>query len=637
MSKKKIAVFTTGWPGEILYQYLNGLTDGLKSISADVYTFLNFAVVSSSERDFHGQINIFELPHMEDFDAALVFANGLDFPAVLDRLNQKFKAANIPVIYTGKDVEDFYFVGSENSAGTKELARHLITVHGARDIWFIAGSADNADSNSRLKAVREVMEENGLSLNDTDICYTNWSPYVGYTYVIDRLKKGDKKPDAIICANDTLAMVICAELRNMSLKVPDDICITGFDNEFLAQVYDPSISSVDQRFDNIGRKCAEVLCDVFEGKEVERAHRVSCEFVPSESCGCTSAKDFNAIRRRIGRDKFEDKIHASNFDIKLTTVEHFVLQGRHYEDLSGNLQHLYSRSNEYEGHTVCVVIDPLFKETIQDYDLSLREDGYPEEMHLAYSKDKDSVFYDRTIKSRQIFPLINPQGENRFFIVLPLNDSQYSMGYIVFGDDLQKIKESANLRKYTERLDLILSKFHQNLRLDTLNQHLRQMNETDALTHVKNRSAFETRQGALQSAMCSDKKPGFAIAVFDVNNLKYINDNLGHEAGDAYIINACRLICKTFKKSAVYRIGGDEFVVVMENDDYNNREELLGHMQAEMKRLSETDCPATEKISIASGLAVYDMEQDFNISDVFKRADSAMYENKALMKGKNPR
>lgn len=158
------------------------------------------------------------------------------------------------------------------------------------------------------------------------------------------------------------------------------------------------------------------------------------------------------------------------------------------------------------------------------------------------------------------------------------------------------------------------------------------MTETDVLTHVKNRTAFETRLGDLQHKMQFADKPSFAFAVFDVNNLKRINDTLGHEAGDNYIVNSCRMICKTFKKSAVYRIGGDEFVVVMENDDYENREILLKSLKEEMAELATKDLPIYEKISIASGMAVYNPESDFHISEVFSRADAAMYENKASMK-----
>ena len=633
MDKKKVAVFSTGWSGEILYQYLKGLQDGLKEQSVDIYIFLSHAVYGPSEAELHGELNIYKLPNMKDFDAALIFANGLDYPDVLKDINDRCLDADIPVIYTGKEDERFYFVGTDNSVGTKALSRHLIEQHNVKDVWFIAGSAENMDSNNRLDAVKEVFEENNIQLADENICYTNWSPYVAYNYVMDRINRGDALPDAIVCANDTLAMVICAELGKRGVKIPEDVIITGFDNEMLAQLYDPAISSVDQRFDKIGEKCAEILGAIFSGKNIERVHKSDCEFIPSESCGCCSAKDFNAIRRKIGKDKFEERIYNSNFDIKLTTLERYILQGTEFNSLTESLTMINANPGQYEGNTVHILIDPLVEKTITESQRTLRTDGYPNVMNLVYSKDKGYIHNTSTFETGKILPQLNPQAENRFFMIMPLHDSESVIGYLVFGDDIDKIKDAQLLRKYMERFNIVLNRFFQKLRLDALNQRLLQMTETDAMTHVKNRTAFETRQGDLQNKMCSAIKPTYGMILFDINNLKHINDNLGHEAGDEYIINSCKLICKTFKKSAVYRIGGDEFVAIIERDDYIDREKLLSEMKAEMERLKDADVAPYEKVSIASGMAIYNADEDFNVSDVFKRADAAMYENKAVMKG----
>ena len=113
-----------------------------------------------------------------------------------------------------------------------------------------------------------------------------------------------------------------------------------------------------------------------------------------------------------------------------------------------------------------------------------------------------------------------------------------------------------------------------------------------------------------------------------------INDMYGHEKGDTYIKNSCRLICNTFKHSPVFRIGGDEFVSIAQNDDYEKRHELLSGMREHMKVLKEKgdSVPLTERISIASGMAEYDRTLDEDFSSIFKRADELMYENKYNMK-----
>lgn len=632
MKNKKIAVFSTGWSGEILHQYLNGLREGLEDQSADVYLFLSHAVYGISEAMLRGELNIYKLPDMREFDAALLFANSLDFPNVIDNITNRCIEANIPIIYTGRDDERFYFAGSDNTVGTRELGRHLIEKHNVKKIWFMAGTPENMDSNMRLNAIREVMAENNLELKDEDICYTNWSPYLGFMFVREQLAKGKGRPDAIVCANDTLAMVICNDLEKNGYRVPEDIIVTGFDNEMMAQLYDPSICSVDQRFDNIGRSCADILVDVFAGKETARVRKTNCEFVPSESCGCKQAKNFEAIRRKIGKDKFDEKINNSNFDIKLTTMERIILQGNDMVSLSDAFVNLNNNDVQYEGNTFQIFIDPLVERSITENQRELRKEGYPEVMSMIYSKDRGVVRTLADFDTKDVVEQFHNSG-NRFYIIMPLHDDDYEIGYCVMGDDYQKISDAQMLRKYMERLNIILNRYFQKLRLNALNQRLLQMTETDAMTHVKNRTAFETRLGELQAKMCSEIKPQYAIALFDINNLKTINDSLGHEAGDEYIINSCRMICKTFKKSAVYRIGGDEFVAVLERDDYKRRDALLKEMREEMKLLEEEkDIPVFEKISIASGVAVYDSEKDFNVQEVFNRADSAMYENKAAMK-----
>ena len=117
-----------------------------------------------------------------------------------------------------------------------------------------------------------------------------------------------------------------------------------------------------------------------------------------------------------------------------------------------------------------------------------------------------------------------------------------------------------------------------------------------------------------------------------MNSLKLINDTQGHEAGDSYLIRACHLICNSFKHSPVYRIGGDEFVAILSGDDYDNREEHLRVLNGMMSPYSDSLPLPPEYVSIACGIAVYDSNTDSTVADVIKRADEAMYKDKAAKK-----
>jgi len=631
MNKKKIAVFSSGWTGELLYKYLTGLRETLADFSNDIYLFLCFPNVGLNKRDLAGELNIFNLPDMKDFDAALIFANGIDFPEVLENINQRCIEAGIPVIYTGKEDERFYFAGAENYSGTRGLAEHLVEKHGIKKAWFIAGSKENMDSNDRVFAVREVFDQNNVELKEEDICYSDWSPYNAFQFVTNRVMDNVPLPDVIICANDLLAMIICRELAKMGVNVPKDVMVTGFDNEVMAQAYDPAISSVDQRFDNIGRRAGQMLKDIFANKQVERAQKIESVFVPGESCGCCGG-DVGAIRRQMGKERFVEKINGSSFSTKLTTMEKVILEGNNYDSLYEAFRRLDASSYQYEGKTYCMVLDPTTRKIIEDTELKLRTVGYPEEMSVIFSKEKGAIQDVLTIKSKDLFPFDKNSQENRFFILMPIHDNEYTEGYVVFGDNPAKIDDTTELKKYVERVNIILSRFLQKLQLDSLNRKLLQMTETDAMTHVKNRKAFDSKMKELQIKIDTGKLEDFALAVCDINNLKAINDSLGHEAGDEYIINSSKLICNTFKKSAVYRIGGDEFVILLEGEDFANRHRLVQSMSEAMKRNDDSKSLSPQNVSIAIGVAEYQKGQKTETATIFNMADSRMYENKIAMK-----
>lgn len=152
----------------------------------------------------------------------------------------------------------------------------------------------------------------------------------------------------------------------------------------------------------------------------------------------------------------------------------------------------------------------------------------------------------------------------------------------------------------------------------------------DAMTGVKNKTAYEEKIKTIEEQMRLGQ-PEFAVMVLDINGLKQVNDRWGHDFGDMLIINSCKIICSIFKRSPVYRIGGDEFVVIIENADLEHYQQLLEEMEDAIAAANKS---AREEfdISIARGIAIYDSSMDLVFANVFKRADDAMYQNKLLMK-----
>ncbi len=154
----------------------------------------------------------------------------------------------------------------------------------------------------------------------------------------------------------------------------------------------------------------------------------------------------------------------------------------------------------------------------------------------------------------------------------------------------------------------------------------------DALTGAGNKNAYENEMKMLQNKM--DKKESIELSIFmvDINNLKYVNDTFGHSKGDAYIKGCCNIIKKLCKYSKIYRIGGDEFVVLVRENDYMNRQEIYHGIveNFESAFTNESNHP-WERYSAAVGMADFSFE-DQALSDTVKRADSAMYKAKSEFK-----
>ena len=149
----------------------------------------------------------------------------------------------------------------------------------------------------------------------------------------------------------------------------------------------------------------------------------------------------------------------------------------------------------------------------------------------------------------------------------------------------------------------------------------------DSLTGVKSKHAYVEAEEELDSQIEKSVQPPFAIVMCDINGLKAVNDIYGHKAGDEYIRSASAIICNSFSHSPVFRIGGDEFAVILKGRDYDCREELLDNMMKVLEKNIKNGM-----ILLAVGISDFDPDMDIRVQDVFERSDRLMYEHKEKCK-----
>ena len=154
----------------------------------------------------------------------------------------------------------------------------------------------------------------------------------------------------------------------------------------------------------------------------------------------------------------------------------------------------------------------------------------------------------------------------------------------------------------------------------------------DSLTGLRNTNSYWAWITDFDKEI-ETKEIVFGVMVLDINYLKETNDRYGHDVGNKLIVSAAHIISSIFKRSPVFRIGGDEFLVILQNRDLEDLEGLLKKFDEECLNESIATDKENIPVSIAKGFARYDSKKDSSFIDVFNRADDAMYENKREIKG----
>ncbi|MBO4539412.1 MAG: GGDEF domain-containing protein, partial [Clostridia bacterium] len=158
--------------------------------------------------------------------------------------------------------------------------------------------------------------------------------------------------------------------------------------------------------------------------------------------------------------------------------------------------------------------------------------------------------------------------------------------------------------------------------------HVRAQAYTDVMTGFGNKTAYLDTVNLINKKI-KDGNAFFSVAMFDINGLKSINDNFGHEVGDTIISDAASVIKQVFDQKRVFRIGGDEFLAILENVDQTALKEMIAELDEKVAEFNKTDRAYPQELSFSRGYSSFDPSTDTEFRIVFKRVDEAMYRNKA--------
>ncbi len=629
--KRKIAICANGWNYDSLSCALQGIKEYAGKEDFDIFVFLSFASYSELTSLMQGELNIYELMDPEDYDGIIIFTTALNSESTAVSLCRRAVECKIPVVSIGKELEGAHTVSASNEEGMRELIRHLIEVHDVKRAFFIGGTPDHVDSIARLRVTREVFEEYGLTFTEEDHGFGKWTNRYTAELIDEILDSGRDLPDAFICANDIMAMAACTELESRGYDVPKDVIVTGFDNCSEGKIFYPALTSVEQKYEEIGYRACERIFDEIRGKKGPVNEIVHSGFVCGESCGCTAGGVYENNRITYCRHSFKRNMNAKLLEQNERVMRQWLADMPEYSALKETLRSHYERNHQFEGDGFFICVNEDFFEDVMVSERQLWERGDSAGIEVLVALINGEIVNDLKADRKNIVPGYRKNtGEQHVYFFLPMHHFEYNYGYVVL-TDFPYIFNEDMLYPYMEKL-------MQSIRLMRTHLRLKALYDKDQMTGLFNRFGYENKALPLYKDSL-ENKTRLMVMFVDINYMKLINDEFGHLHGDNAIRTVVAAINETLDENAIaVRFGGDEFLVIApdcnEEKASGMKDAILSYLEEENKRKT-----VPYDISVSIGYVVSDpvARPDARLQDYIREADRLMYEIKKEMHMKNDR
>jgi len=628
MKRKKIGVLI----GDVTHNFSSRVC---RTISAkadeygyDVYYFTTFNSFGDSLLYGEGEQQIFSLPDYSKLDGVIIAIDTLNVSEGAAALLKRLKGLSCPVVSLRGRIEGFYNVLVDETISLEHMLQHFITVHNFRDICFMTGRMDATDAKLRFDCYKRVMAENNIAVTDEMVFYGDYWKNKGKA-AIDHFLSGRRPnyPEVIVCSNDYMALAVCRELGERGIRVPEDICVSGYDDLLEAQQCVPPLTTVAVNFEEMAARAVELIDEIDQGLAPEKDQYVFTQDKYRGSCGCKRHRVKNkwySITKELEECKeFNYQTIFMNSDLEGVTDE---------KELLGTV-HKYSLRNNAKKIWICLC-DESEELTEEERNLGTTRMEYTKTMVLRAVKGASNALHlmEKKFERSELIPEEErSEIENGSFYFVPLHYKNHNLGYVVATYD--------DFGHYNGFMQPWAMNFAVALENYALHEHLNAMNEIkrlykeDTLTGILNRRGFEEKaRKVYNDAAYTGKR--VAVISIDMDNLKKINDVYGHSAGD----DALRRIAKALTAAAeqrenfVYaRTGGDEFLVMGSITKSKEGTEIVERIRGELQRINEQ---STQLYSAEISCGLYEVKDASKMAFVraLEISDGRMYDDKRQRK-----
>lgn len=622
-NRKTIGLFVFNTISEYQTKICNGVTKRAKELGYNVAVFSSYGDYGENPLYSKGETGIFDLPPYEELAGAILAMDTFTIQSASEMILTSLKErAHCPIVSLRKKAEGASNLLIDNNTSMEGIIRHLVEEHKLRDIAFMAGPKTSQDSELRLACFRRLMKEYNIDYDEHRLFHGDLWVGKGQE-AVDWFFDSDKRPEAIVCCNDYMAMAVVDELNKRNIKVPDEIVVTGYDGIESALVYSPSITTVSVDFDYAALRAVDLIDKHQDDDEVED------EYIPAvvekrESCGCL------------------DDNHA-------TTIYYRCLNHRKVS-LGDNTEMQFSFMNIKFGEVDCVdQMQNVIKDHIYNIDgfnhycICLRDDIEDEIQNLkGYTDTMNArvIFKDRVnlgvvtspFDRKELIPKELGSSEPQCFLFSPLHFFDQCYGYEAF--NFQDGSDCGQLYiRWSLAIDNAITNIIVKNKMKRAIDELENMYIQDVLTGLYNRRGFE-KYGRMQFIKARAQDKIICVIGIDMDGLKPINDIYGHHEGDL----ALRSVGYAIQEAACAgqigaRIGGDEFEVIFPCTDEKEVERWVKTFEKSLDKYNKKSLKPY-KVYASLGYKVGIPGPGDTIESYMKESDDMMYKNKVINKTK---
>lgn len=577
-----------------------------------------------------GSSAVFRLIPYDRLSALIVFPNIMYDTGIVDEVIRNCHAHNVPVISMDKEIDGCVSCTFTNADIFEKLCRHVIEDHGARKLFMIAGFRNNVYSEERIAAFRTALEKSGIPFEPENVGYgCFWEQPT-----IDLLKKWfiDEKreiPDAIICANDFMAIAASGFLQEIGVNIPGDCIITGFDGIKQTEYLPPKITTCKQDFDKMGRLITDIITRLDNGEKISGSFKVNFNIIYSQSCGCAETSYENV----------SNSIHALMSDLRVSEERHkMVCSVQDTVPRISDIDFLPRLLMDKFHFDTCVFAlnENIFSPP--DFGNSYKGDRcFGETVDIIYHRYGKTEYEQCKIPLSMLLPRYDLlMKKTDPIIVCCSNFTDMVMGYCVFQPEINT-SEYDKMHSIMSTIGSALGNFHNRMRIRSMNKELiaanselRKLSQRDFMTGLFNRRGFFDKLGRhLSDKSCRGST--LIVISADLDGLKNINDNFGHAEGDNAIITVGKaLLSSSLHSEICARFGGDEFCVAVITDKSDPAVFFEDFKKRFLDFLSDYNCKSGKPyiVSASIGYKSETITDNINALEIINTADENMYDYK---------